>query len=78
MISHDLDFVAKNFDRVIQLRQGRVWQDLPARLFFEKIGAPDDETITIPQIPRLCRVLGHPHLALTMDEFLINQRDNPQ
>ena len=74
MISHDLDFVAENFDRVIRLRRGRVWQDLPVRLFFEQNAGIDAEAIHNPQIARLSRALGQQRLARTVDEFLENQQ----
>lgn len=76
MISHDLDFIAENFDRVIQLHQGRLYQDKTTRQFIAHNAQANEHIMPNPQITRLSQALGHQQLARTIEEFIANQQAN--
>jgi energy-coupling factor transport system ATP-binding protein len=69
-ISHDIDFCAENFDRIIAMGQGQILLD----------GKPEDvlsqeETLATtyvdpPQLTRLGRRLNFPETVYTEDQFL--------
>lgn len=69
-ISHDIDFCAENFDRIIALSKGEVLLDGPAI----EIIAQDDLLRTTyvdpPQLTRLGKQLGLPQTVRNQDDFL--------
>jgi len=68
-ITHDMDFCAENFDRVVLMADGRVVRDAPAR---EAFAAPADiaaAAVEEPQMLRLSNALGLPP-AITVDQFV--------
>ncbi len=68
-ISHDIDFCAENFARVIALAQGQVLLDGPAG---EVLGQEETLAATYvdpPQLTRLGRRLGLPVTVRTQEEF---------
>lgn len=68
-ITHDMDFCAENFDRVVLMADGRVIRDAPARAAFSASDAVAAAAVEEPQMLRLSTALGHPP-AITVDQFL--------
>lgn len=69
-ITHDIDFCAENFSRVIALSQGKVLLDGPASAV---LGQADTLAITYvepPQLTRLGMRLGLPVTVRSQDDFL--------
>jgi energy-coupling factor transport system ATP-binding protein len=69
-ITHDIDFCAENFERVIALSQGRVLLDGQAN---EVLGQEDVLAITYvdpPQLTRLGKRLGFKETVRNQEEFL--------
>jgi energy-coupling factor transport system ATP-binding protein len=74
-ITHDLDFCAENFERVIALSQGRVLLDGPAN---EVLGREEILAATFvdpPQLTRLGLRLGFKDVVRNQEEFLIAYRN---
>ena len=69
-ITHDIDFCAENFERVIALSQGRILLDGQANevLGQEEILATTD--VDPPQLTRLGKRLGFKKTVRSQDEFL--------
>ena len=69
-ITHDIDFCAENFERVIALARGKVLLDGPANevLGQEKILA--QTYVDPPQLTRLGLRLGLPEIVRNQEEFL--------
>ena len=72
VVSHDMDVVAENLDRIILIDDGRVTGDAPAQEFFGYDKKMESASIQPPQIVRLSRNLGQSILALKVDQFLRN------
>ena len=69
-ITHDIDFCAENFTRVIALSQGKILLDGKAN---EVLGQEEILAITYvepPQLTRLGKRLGFRNTVRTQDEFL--------
>ena len=69
-ITHDIDFCAENFERVIALSQGKILLDGKAN---EVLGQEEILAITYvepPQLTRLGKRLGFKNTVRTQDEFL--------
>jgi energy-coupling factor transport system ATP-binding protein len=69
-ITHDIDFCAENFERVIALSQGKVLLDGPAN---EVLGQEDilaETYVDPPQLTRLGLRLGLKEVVRNQDEFL--------
>jgi energy-coupling factor transport system ATP-binding protein len=69
-ITHDIDFCAENFERVIALSQGRILLDGPAR---EVLGQEEILATTYvdpPQLTRLGKRLGLKETVRNQEEFL--------
>jgi energy-coupling factor transport system ATP-binding protein len=73
VISHDMDFVAENFKRLVLLSQGTVLLDAPVQAFFKQQAVLEAAGLVLPQMVRLSEKLGHPHLALNVEQFLEEQ-----
>ena len=69
-ITHDIDFCAENFERVIVLAQGRVLLDGPAGEVFGEEDILAQTYVEPPQLTRLGLRLGLPEVVCTEDEFL--------
>lgn len=69
-ITHDIDFCAENFERVIALSKGKVLLDGPARdvLGQEKVLA--QTYVDPPQLTRLGKKLGLKETVRNQEEFL--------
>ncbi len=74
VVSHDMDFVAENLDRIILMDEGRVTVDASAQEFFGYDIQIESAGIHPPQMVRLSRNLGQSKLALKIDQFLHNFR----
>lgn len=70
VISHDMDFVAENLDRLVHLHQGQIIQDTTIEDFFGQVGAEEMSGLVAPQITRLSQRLGRTRLAISVDQFL--------
>ena len=68
-ITHDMDFCAENFDRVVLMADGRVIRDAPARTAFSDPADIAAAAVEEPQMLRLSTALGRPP-AITVDQFL--------
>lgn len=69
-ISHDIDFCAENFQRVIALRGGKVLLDGSARDVFQEQDLLATTCVDPPQITRLGAALALPETVTTITDFL--------
>ncbi len=69
-ISHDIDFCAEHFPRVIVLSSGRIVADgVPSEVYYQE-SMLENAGVIPPQIARLSINLGLPSGALTDQEFI--------
>jgi energy-coupling factor transport system ATP-binding protein len=73
-ITHDIDFCAENFERIIALSQGRVLLDGPALDVLAKDELLATTYVDPPQLTRLGKVLALPVTVRNQEEFLIAYR----
>jgi energy-coupling factor transporter ATP-binding protein EcfA2 len=78
VISHDMDFVAENTDRLVLMHQGKIRMDAPAQPFFEQLLKLDASGLVPPQITRLSQRIGSGSLALSVGQFLCKRENNNQ
>ncbi len=69
-ITHDLDFCAEHFERVVVLSQGQVLLDGPAREVLARAEVLSQAQIDPPQMIRLAAALGLAGRPLTVGEFV--------
>jgi energy-coupling factor transport system ATP-binding protein len=69
-ITHDIDFCADHFARVVVLAGGRVMADGPANDVLTQAELLAQSQIEPPQLVRLARAIGLPRAPLTIDGFL--------
>jgi energy-coupling factor transport system ATP-binding protein len=69
-ISHDLDFCAEHFTRVIVMAGGRVIADGPARDVLSQADVLAQALVDPPQIVRLAAAMGFASTPLTVNEFV--------
>ncbi len=69
-ITHDIDFCAENFERVIALSNGQVLLDGPAREVLGQEELLAQTYVEPPQLTRLGKRLGLKETVTTQDEFL--------
>lgn len=69
-ISHDIDFVAENFDRIIVMGQGQVLLDGQAEIVFAQAELLNSTYVDPPQLTRLGQRLGLTPVVYTADGFL--------
>lgn len=69
-ITHDIDFCAENFERVIALSQGQVLLDGSATQVLGEEEILARTYVEPPQLTRLARRLGIPRVVRNQDEFL--------
>ena len=77
-ITHDMDFCAENFERVVVMAQGRITADgTPAEVFAQR-DVLDGARVEPPQIMRLAKALGWDVAPTTPEEFVghLSGRDN--
>ncbi len=69
-ISHDIDFCAENFDRIIALLQGEVLLDGPTSDVLAREETLAETHVAPPQMTRLGKRLGLPVAVRSEEEFL--------
>lgn len=69
-ITHDIDFCAENFDRVIALSNGQVLLDGPAREILGQDEVLAQTYVDPPQLTRLGKRLGLKETVRNQEEFL--------
>lgn len=74
-ISHDIDFVAENFNRVIVMGEGRVLLDGRADQVFPQEEILSSTYVQAPQLARLGNRLGLGQVVYTVEGFLNAYRD---
>lgn len=76
-ITHDIDFCAENFDRVIALSQGKVLLDGRANQVLGQEEILATTYVDPPQLTRLGQRLGFSETVRNQDEFLDGLKNNP-
>jgi energy-coupling factor transport system ATP-binding protein len=76
-ITHDIDFCAENFDRVIALSQGKVLLDGGANQVLGQAEILATTYVDPPQLTRLGKRLGFSETVRKQDEFLDGLKNNP-
>lgn len=69
-VTHDMDFVARNFERVIVISGGVVRADGTPEAVFSEEGALREAEVEAPLPLRLARGLGWSHCPLTQEAFI--------
>ena len=69
-ISHDIDFVAENFDRIIVMGQGQILLDGKAETVFAEEALLNSTYVEPPQLTRLGKRLGFAQVVYTPEGFL--------
>lgn len=69
-ITHDMDFCAENFDRVVAMAQGRVLADGTPAEVFSLADVLEEARVEPPQLLRLAGALGWDEHPLTPHEFV--------
>lgn len=69
-ITHDIDFCAENFERIVALGQGKILLDGPARNVFADADTLAQTYVQPPQLTRLGVRLGLPESVCNQSEFL--------
>ena len=69
-ITHDMDFCAENFERVVVMAQGQVQADGTPGEVFSKRDALERAAVEPPQLMRLAYDLGWDSQPLTVDAFI--------
>jgi energy-coupling factor transport system ATP-binding protein len=69
-ITHDIDFCAENFERVIALSQGKILLDGPARQVLGQEEILASTYVDPPQLTRLGKRLGLKETVRNQEEFL--------
>lgn len=69
-ISHDMDFVGEQFERIIVMGQGQILLDDSPRSVFKEVDILAGTFLQPPQLTRLCLGLGLREEVCTVDDFL--------
>jgi len=69
-ITHDLDFAADHFERVVVMSRGRILADGPAREVLGQVDLLQEARIRPPQLVALALALDLPATPLTVAEFV--------
>ena len=77
-ITHDIDFCAENFARVIALSQGQILLDGPAREVLGQETILAETFVEPPQLTRLGKRLGLSETVTSQDEFLAAYKNSIQ
>lgn len=70
IITHDIDFCAAHFGRVVAMADGRVLTDGPAEVVLSSADLLATTNVEPPQLVRLAQALGLPAAPLTVDDFI--------
>lgn len=76
-ITHDMDFAAANFDRVIVMSEGRIVADGPTPVVMSQDNVLAEALVEPPQMIRLSAALGIAGVPLTPEAFVetLSQRE---
>lgn len=74
-ILHDMDFVARTFDRMVVMAGGRVLLDASPREAFARRDVLKKARLEQPATTKLCHALGYNEVLLTPDEFVSAYRE---
>jgi energy-coupling factor transport system ATP-binding protein len=69
-ITHDIDFCAEHFERVVVMAGGQVLLDGPARQVFSQVELLTAAYVEPPQLVRLAKELGWESQPLSVEEFI--------
>ena len=69
-ITHDIDFCAEHFERVVVMAEGRVLAEGPSRSVLAQAEVLAQTFVEPPQLVRLARRLGMEAMPLTVEEFV--------
>jgi energy-coupling factor transport system ATP-binding protein len=69
-ISHDIDFCAEHFERVIVMAKGEILADGPSRSILAKTEVLAETFVEPPQVMRLAHRIGMAVMPLTVEEFV--------
>jgi energy-coupling factor transport system ATP-binding protein len=75
-ITHDIDFCAENFERVIAMAQGRVLLDGKTNEVLQQDEILATTYVDPPQLTRLAKKLGFKNTVRNQEEFLAELKDN--
>jgi energy-coupling factor transport system ATP-binding protein len=70
IITHDIDFCAAHFGRVVGMAAGRVLADGPAAAVLAQTDLLASTNVEPPQLVRLAQALGLPGAPLTVEAFV--------
>lgn len=73
-ISHDMDFCAEHFERVVVMAEGRVLLDGPSREVFSRPDVLSQTHVDPPQLVRLASRLGMAAVPMNVEEFVAGLR----
>lgn len=73
-VLHDMDFVARVFNRVVVLSNGRVLFDGTARDAFRRDDILSSAQLDKPDVVKLCEKLGYEDTFLSVEEFVNDYR----
>jgi energy-coupling factor transport system ATP-binding protein len=76
-ITHDIDFCAEYFERVVVMAGGQVLLDGPARQVLSQADRLAETAVEPPQLMRLAARLGLDRMPLTVEEFVDDQKGLP-
>jgi energy-coupling factor transport system ATP-binding protein len=77
IITHDIDFCAAHFERVIAMADGRVLADGPAAEVLARADLLATTNVEPPQLVRLAQALGLSAAPLTVEAFVQAVRERP-
>lgn len=69
-ISHDIDFCADHFPRIVVMAQGQIIADGPAEAVFAQPELLAQASVTAPQLTRLGAALNLPGVTLELETFI--------
>lgn len=69
-ITHDMDFCAENFDRIVAMAQGRILADGTPSEVFSKKDVLREARVEAPQLGRLAQALRWSQHPLSVDAFV--------
>jgi energy-coupling factor transport system ATP-binding protein len=75
-ISHDIDFCAENFERMVVMRNGKVILDGPIHEVVAQRETLASSYVEQPQLTRLAQKLGFSPVVCTPDDFIRVLRDS--
>jgi len=70
VVSHDMDFLAENVERLVLLHHGQILHDAPVQEFFQQNVWLASEALAEPQLVRLGRALGQHPAPMNVQQFL--------